>query len=227
MKKGLVISIMANVLLVVILLLLVVRNGLQIERASKNSEWSYMDNPLYSPAVSMFELVEGDADIVFAGDSITAYGRFSEFFPEKVVLNRGIGSDTAEGLLNRLDEIISHHPQKVFIMVGINDIVLNVSEEDYIEDYASIISLIKSADCKVYILSILPCVNGNLDLICKRNESLQNLCMDNGIEYVNLYDSFFANGKVNTNLFAEDGIHLNGEGYKIWIDNVRDMVYED
>lgn len=53
--------------------------------------YSYSDNPQYDANLTMFKFIDGDADVVFSGDSITANGRFSEFFPEENVMNRGIG----------------------------------------------------------------------------------------------------------------------------------------
>ena len=74
-------------------------------------EYSYLDNDQYLPYAAVFEMNEKDADIIFAGDSITNRERFDDFFPESNLLNRGIDVDITEGLYNSLDEILSHHPK--------------------------------------------------------------------------------------------------------------------
>ncbi len=56
----------------------------------------------------MYEMNTKETDIIFLGDSITLQGDFGEFFSDKRVPNRGIGNDTSEGVLNRLDEVVSH-----------------------------------------------------------------------------------------------------------------------
>ena len=72
--------------------------------------------------ISIFEEFSPEVDIVFAGDSITQAGEWTDFFPNLKIANRGVGSDTTHDLLRRLDSIISVNPKNVFVMIGINDI---------------------------------------------------------------------------------------------------------
>lgn len=64
--------------------------------------------------------------IVFLGDSITEKIDWHELFHNSHydILNRGIGSDTISGVINRINTIINLKPSKVFLMIGINDIAL-------------------------------------------------------------------------------------------------------
>jgi len=67
--------------------------------------------------------------IVFLGDSLT-WGQYGGDFvaevakqlPEDEIINAGVGGDTVVNLLRRLDvDVLSHHPDAVFVMVGGND----------------------------------------------------------------------------------------------------------
>lgn len=62
----------------------------------------------------MFNLNKTGSEIIFLGDSITARGRFEEFFPGIFLLNRGIGSDTSKGVLNRISEVIGRNQGRFF-----------------------------------------------------------------------------------------------------------------
>ena len=52
----------------------------------------------------------GKPDVVMIGDSLTDGAEWREIFPDQKIVNRGIDSDTTDGVLARLDEIVSIKP---------------------------------------------------------------------------------------------------------------------
>ncbi len=44
-------------------------------------------------------------------------------FENNSVVNQGIGSDTTEGLVHRVDSIIRRNPKMIFLNIGINDLI--------------------------------------------------------------------------------------------------------
>lgn len=58
---------------------------------------STTENYKYDAKLSTFMLNSNETDIVFLGDSITAYIDWNEFFPSTNLLNRGIEGDTWGG----------------------------------------------------------------------------------------------------------------------------------
>ena len=210
--------------MIAVILLLLNKFGI-IKKAPK--EYSYLDNDQYLPYVAMFEMNEKDTDIIFAGDSITNRGRFNEFFPEIELLNRGIDGDITEGLYNRLDEILSHHPNKIFLMIGINDLIRNVPHDRTIQYYRMIIEQIASTlpDCQIYIQSILPTTIVNDEKILETNENLQTISEEYGAIYLNIYKLFFDNNRnLKDELLTSDGLHLSEKGYLIWIKVIHDYI---
>lgn len=190
----------------------------------------YLDNPQYNASMSMYNLTKRkQCRIVFAGDSITASGCFNEFFDEKSILNRGIGSDTAEGLYNRIDQIITLSPEKIFIMIGINDIStecdLNKTLNFVKCSAESIRRELPGTD--IYIESVLPTNNKDWESeIVHLNKSYETLCREEGYIYVDIYSEFMIDGEVDSTLFV-DNVHLNGKGYKVWIDCITGYVEFD
>lgn len=230
------ISLITNVILALAVVVLVLNKMGFLTRPitiDKNStvkpvvEWSYLNNPHYTAQLSSFELNNRDTDVIFAGDSITEYGPFDEYFHNTLILNRGIGGDVAEGLYARIAEILSHHPQKIFIMIGINDINRGITKEKSLEFYTKIINSIKHEvpNCEIYVESVLPVTKlVELDKIAQYNKSLKTLCESKNVRYIDLYSIFFKDGHVNEELLCEDGVHLNGNGYKIWVSVISNYV---
>ena len=88
------------------------------------NEWKIQDDPYYKHKKSQFEaLANVDRyDTVMLGDSITDEARWDELLNSSTIQNRGISGDTTSGVLDRLDST-NKNIKKVFIMVGINDIM--------------------------------------------------------------------------------------------------------
>jgi len=68
--------------------------------------------------------------LIFLGDSLTegSYGgsyvaHIAKLRPNDIIINAGIGGDTALNLERRLDDVIDQSPDGVFVMVGGNDAI--------------------------------------------------------------------------------------------------------
>jgi hypothetical protein len=65
--------------------------------------WEFYNSKLESFKQENLEYKNKSVDVVFLGDSLTEGYDIEEFYPEYVVLNRGISGDTTVGLEQRLD----------------------------------------------------------------------------------------------------------------------------
>ena len=164
---------------------------------------------------------------VWLGDSITDGGEWAELIGRKNVLNRGISADNTFGILYRLDEVLRHQPQKLFILIGINDIGRNIPTEVSLRNYATIIDRIKagSPGTAIYIQTLMPTNNeytnfpnhqNKTDKIEAFNNGLKQLAKEKGTYLVDLYQPFCnAAGKLDAK-YTNDGLHLTGQGYAHW-----------
>lgn len=237
-KKILNISILLNVVLVIVILLLGVKFNLFSKIVNKfiksNTAPSILEDKYYLNKVDIFKsLPNSENEVIFVGDSITDMGEWDELFSNVNTINRGISSDTTEGVINRLDEIIESNPKKIFLMVGINDIGNGLGTKQISDNYLSIIKYIKnhSPNTSVYIQSVLPC-NSNLmednnrnakrttENISELNSSLKSITESENVTYVDLYSLFLKDGEMNEN-YTSDGIHLSGKGYSVWKENIE------
>lgn len=186
------------------------------------------DAAYYFTKKSVFEhSAASDVDKVFIGDSITDYGEFQEYFPDEVVLNRGIRNDVAKGVLDRIQEVVERNPKKAYLMIGVNDIRYGTDAKDFESRVHTIVESFEGKDTQLFIQSILPVNNGLFgnEVSNKKvkafNDVLRRIADEKGITYIDLHESFTdKNGQLDEK-FTVDGLHLNGAGYEVWVDKLH------
>ncbi|MBZ8179947.1 GDSL-type esterase/lipase family protein [Oscillatoria salina] len=210
-----------------------------LSRSTKNnSSPPLLTSPTYLHQTSQFELLTINNDsIIFLGDSLTAEGKWSELFANPKIKNRGIGGDTTVGLLARLDKIIESQPQKIFLMIGVNDIYQGVSANTVYNNYRTILERFtqETPRTQVYIQSILP-INKNLVIyptaannqqISQLNSQLKQLAAEFSYTYVDIFDSLADEENNLKPIYTHDGIHLNGQGYRPWKEILAEYVNDN
>ncbi len=171
--------------------------------------------------------------IIFVGNSITEGGNWSELFPEKNILNRGIGGDISVGVLARIDEIIRHQPSKLFVCIGTNDLAKGVERATIINNYKRILVQIKtqSPRTKIYVQSILPVgkdviYGHNNEGIKPMNAEIEKMCSELQVTYINLYANFVDKTGYLNSEYTNDKLHLMGKGYLLWTKLIEPYVNE-
>jgi len=200
--------------------------------ATKMNTQEHLNDPHYNHRTSHFKTVpENFGGVVFLGDSITEMCEWHEFFPGNRIINRGISGDSTFGVLDRLSGIIKLKPEKIFLTIGVNDLQRKYPAETVINNIKKITNiLLKETGCKIYLQSILPVIekrlqtgikNGTIDLV---NDELRKFAYENNIEYIDNNKLMKeSSGELSEN-FSRDGLHLNGEAYRLWIENIRAKV---
>jgi lysophospholipase L1-like esterase len=190
--------------------------------------------PRHQQLKSMFEACPTTTGaIVFVGNSITEGGNWAELFPEKTILNRGIGGDISGGVLARMDEIIRHQPSKLFIAIGTNDLAIEKSNAEIMANYRAIIQKVQveSPDTKIYVQSVLPVgkhvVFGHDNKkIPPLNNDIKQMCEELQLTYIDLQPTFADSEGYLDKKFSNDNLHLLGAGYLAWKDVIEPMVME-
>ena len=191
--------------------------------------WSKAMDIHYQHRVALFNSLKiKQGSKVFIGDSITEQCIWNELFGDNRLINRGIGGDITEKVLNRLDFLDGTKPSTVFLMIGTNDLGQNKPLDEIINNYQKIIQELskKLPDAVIYMQSVLPInqnlffmkrdyyTNENIDLL---NVMIQKLVKEN-VRYLEL-NKFFKDKNGNLDIkYSSDGLHLNGDGYQKWKD---------
>jgi lysophospholipase L1-like esterase len=198
------------------------------------------DSALYSVyywhSKDMFEnLPDIEGEIIFLGNSITDFGEWHEFFGNSKCLNRGISGDVTEGVLLRLDAITKVRPAKVFILIGINDLSHGKTAEEITANYELILKRIQaeSPETIIYVESVLPVnevyemkssTTAKTEMVIELNESLKVLACRYGCEFIDLFSLLADSENHLKKEYSIDGLHLNYNGYKVWVDAIKEKV---
>lgn len=197
------------------------------------AEWTEYQNKYRQRTISKHSLLSDTAfDAVFVGDSITAEANWSELYPELNVANLGINADTTQGLLQRINTVKAITAPKVFLMIGINDILQGVAIEETEQNYERLVELLKHNNNQVYLFSCLylgkdyqePSVDEYSDKITRLNDFIKAL--ENRIEnvvYIDLNASLSSNLQLKS-AYTNDDLHLNGNAYRIWKDLIDQHI---
>ena len=183
---------------------------------------------------------------LFIGDSLTSGLKSYNMIPEADYLTAvGVNLETMQtaplfdlpnggevNLWQALTEVTT--PQKIYIMLGTNGVAWQ-KRERMIENYTLLLDFLnyRFPDAQIYVQSILPAAIGVLieqpDFTAQRvaayNEVLQQLAEERGVVWLDIYSEFAdSEGYLLPTYAAGDGIHLNREGYRLWLEYLKSHV---
>ncbi|MBU0761919.1 MAG: lipase [Candidatus Altiarchaeota archaeon] len=174
---------------------------------------------------SMLQSSDKPVEVVFLGDSITAGGDWNGLFGVSYIKNAGVDGDTTDDILSRLNSVTRYKPKKIFLMMGINDLLLGKNVSHVLANYETALGKIKteSPDTTVYLQSVLPVhigVPGRQNVIDLRvialNNKLKSLADGDKTFFIDLYPSFCRSDSKLYKNYSADGLHLNSGGYAVW-----------
>ncbi|MFN5056639.1 MAG: GDSL-type esterase/lipase family protein [Verrucomicrobiota bacterium] len=176
------------------------------------------------------EVAKDQGAVVFFGDSITqGWGTdFRKAFEGMKLANRGIGGDTTRGMLLRLKEdVLALNPKAVVLLMGTNDIEVEVPVDAIGRNFQKIVAALKAHDPKmpVIVCRIFPSSATKKrpkETILAVNELFAAAVK--GDPQFTVLDTYalFANaeGDALPSLFP-DLLHLNPAGYAKWASALR------
>lgn len=186
----------------------------------------------------MQQIRPGRYKTIFLGNSLTEMFYLGAYFNDTTLLNCGIVGDFTEGLLKRVSLITRLKPSKLFIEIGINDMIEQISLNEINTNYKQLIRIIQeeSQSTKIYIQSNLPVIINRPSLLTsdedvnnavrKQNENLKKLAAETNCVYIDIYQEF-SKEKDKESLFSWDGVHLTDKAYMIWSKKLKSYLSSD
>lgn len=169
--------------------------------------------------------------IVFTGSSsVRMWSTLKQVFPENQILNTGFGGSQASDLLYHLEPLVLRFkPKKVFIYEGDNDLWAKKKPKEIIVTTHKIIQEIHkiNASTKIVLIAAKPSISRwKLRGKYKRlNKKFRKMSDDNPLlSYADVWSPMLNRRKLKTDIFIEDGLHMNQKGYDLWYEAIKDFV---
>jgi lysophospholipase L1-like esterase len=182
-------------------------------------------------------VAEGNVDLIFVGDSITARwagdGKevWQKYYAKRNAANLGIGGDKTQHVLWRLEHgnIDGIHPKLAVVMIGTNNSKTNTAEE-IAGGIKAIVEKLeeKLPDTKILLLAIFPRAEKpdaeQRETNAKASKLASSLADDKKVFYLDISDKFLsADGTLSRDIMP-DLLHPNAKGYEIWAEAIEPTV---
>ena len=161
--------------------------------------------------------------ILFIGASgIARWKTLKDDFPGLPVFNRGFGGSQIEDSTFYADRIIiPYHPKTIVFQAGGNDINAGKSPEQVAKNFEAFVAKVRSAlpEVRIIFLGQGPSAARweQRDKQQALNELVKTIiAKDKNMVFVDMWKKFLGfDGKPNNDLFVEDKLHHNLNGYKL------------
>lgn len=180
-------------------------------------------------------LVNLDCDVlIFGSSSINMWNTIYEDLAPMKVIRRSYGGATIRDMLYNYDVIARGYNPKRIVLYVENDLGTSndVSLGKLYELFKVFTNRIKRdyPDVPFYIVSMKPSPMKQYHL--NKQLAFNNLIQDiaseiHGVHYIDVSKQMFdKDGKIRTDIFLEDNLHMNAKGYEIWTGIIRPILIE-
>jgi len=164
--------------------------------------------------------------ILFVGSSsFTRWTDVQNYFPGYTIINRGFGGSTLVDVLRYEEDVIfKYNPKQVLIYCGENDFASSdtITPTTVFNRFKTLFSEIRTVYPKVPIayISMKPSPSRwNLrDKFMTGNHLIEDyLKKQKNAQFISVWKPMLgSDGKPKKELFVEDNLHMNAQGYAIW-----------
>ena len=162
--------------------------------------------------------------ILFVGSSSFARWKdIADYFPGYAIINRGFGgSGLIDVIRYAYDIIIPYQPKQVIIYVGDNDLAGGVTVQDVMTRFKTLFQIIRTnlPNTTIDYVSIKPSPLREqlMPKMKEANIQIQEfLKTQNNTGFIDIFSLMLTeNGKPKSEIFIEDRLHINAQGYAIW-----------
>jgi lysophospholipase L1-like esterase len=162
--------------------------------------------------------------ILFVGSSsFQKWKDLANYFPGYTIVNRGFGgSNLIDVIRYAYDIIIPYQPKQVLIYAGDNDLAQGASVAEVVTRFKTLFQVIRLnlPNAMVDYVSIKPSPSRQ-NLMPKMKDANSQikafLATQKNTGFINVFTPMLnAEGKPIPEIFVEDRLHMNADGYAIW-----------
>jgi lysophospholipase L1-like esterase len=172
-----------------------------------------------------------DDAVLFVGSSSIRMWPTAESFPGLMVVNRGFGGSHISDVNHFAERIVLRYsPRLIVLYAGDNDVADGKSPRQVVEDFRAFVELVhrRLPETRILYLPIKPSLArwDNWPQMGVANSAVEKMAInDDRLDYVDTATVLLSrDGRPRPELFLDDGLHLNAEGYRIWNDTLRPAI---
>ena len=186
-------------------------------------------------------LEHADAEIAFFGDSRVIGADWYSAYPDKEVINLGVGGDRISNLLTRMSQIKvlaeKGNLKYCFLAIGGNDCLSSKFNTDtFRSEYDTLLSELQKLGITVYVNTIAGVTSEGTSLsgkdakkanskIAQGNEIIRALAADHNMTLIDMAALMNnADGRLKSEYASTDGVHFSEAGNSFWYDTLKDYV---
>lgn len=173
--------------------------------------------------------------VLFVGSSsIRMWETLQEDFASVPVINRGFGGSEIEDATHYADRIVTPYaPRMIVLYAGDNDVAAGNTAETVLADFQEFVEVVRDELPAVPIafLAIKPSLArwSTADTMQTANAMVASYVDGReGLSFIDVWTPMLNDdGTPRHELFLEDGLHMNAEGYALWAELVRPYLPGD
>lgn len=162
--------------------------------------------------------------ILFVGSSsLRMWHDISLYFPGYPIINRGFGGSVLPDVINYEKEIITpYQPKQIFVYCGENDVAGGVSADSVCKRFETLFNMIRTdlPDAQISFISMKPAPAriDKLEVMKEGNKKIEAfISKQKNAAYIDVMTPMLqSDGSLRKEIYIEDGIHMNPQGYAIW-----------
>jgi lysophospholipase L1-like esterase len=177
-----------------------------------------------------------NAEVVFYGSSsIRLWTSLQESFSEYKTINLGFGGSTLAACVWYFKRLTQQLQPKVFIIyAGDNDLGDGRHPEEVFLFYKQLVAIIRQRfnNIPIIYISIKPSILRFhiIEQIKFTNKIIETDIVENNtnVFFLNVFDAMLdENGYPKKELFEDEGLHINQQGYSLWSNLLRSFIQEN
>jgi lysophospholipase L1-like esterase len=201
--------------------------------------WAIRKPAMFERQIAMFEQADRlnpprPGVIVFTGSSsIRFWDTLGKDMQPLDVINRGFGGSQISQVNQYSSRIVlPYQPRAVVLYAGDNDLSFPSlkTPERVLADFQQFVEIIHAQlpDTWIYFISIKPSVRrwSGWEKIKKTNDLIADYIRTQPrVQFIDVDSAMLdAKGKPRPELFRKDGLHMNAQGYAIWVSIVKPVL---
>ncbi|MDQ3277429.1 MAG: GDSL-type esterase/lipase family protein [Bacteroidota bacterium] len=163
--------------------------------------------------------------LLVGSSSFTRWSDVNDYFPGYTIVNRGFGGSQLTDVIRYFYEVIMPYaPKQVLIYCGENDLSSSrdMKADVVVQRFKTLYAMIRQnfPQTAIHYVSMKPSPSREVYLkeFQRGNKLIEAfLNKEKNAGFINVYPAMLdASGKPKKNIFVEDNLHMNAEGYRIW-----------